>query len=212
MPQPPPWRDRVCLLKVVGTSSPRVDRRNHERSHTDAGAGGTGADADAGARGAGARAESGEPAGVTLRTSRRAGPSPRRHSRRRRSAGSDLSILPDADADQPSCSTQPQTLTLPRPLHHPRERSQARHVTKAIPSRRPAGRSPRRASGSRRTEGGPKPSPERTTGGVPLRLACLARPLPRFVLVGSADDFDFRLPSRPVGGRSKRRSGSGARR
>jgi hypothetical protein len=70
----------------------------------------------------------------------------------------------------------------------------------------------RRASRTLRTEGGPKPSPERTTGGVPLLLACLARSLPRFVLVGSADDLTPPSLQTCSEGRSKRPSGSGARR
>jgi hypothetical protein len=43
-------------------------------------------------------------------------------------AGFDLSILPDADTDQPSCATNPETLTFPSPPHHPRIRGQGRHV------------------------------------------------------------------------------------
>ena len=65
-PRPPSGRERVCLLRVVGTSSPGVERRSHERPHTDAGAH---AHADAGAGATTARAGPGEPAGVTLRTS-----------------------------------------------------------------------------------------------------------------------------------------------
>jgi hypothetical protein len=36
-----------------------------------------------------------------------------------RSPGFDLSILPNADPDQPGCATDPKTLTLPGALHHP---------------------------------------------------------------------------------------------
>jgi hypothetical protein len=47
--------------------------------------------------------------------------------RRRALAGLDLSILPDADSDQPGWATNPETLTLPTALHHPRVRGQGRH-------------------------------------------------------------------------------------
>src|SRR5512132_1770923 len=43
-------------------------------------------------------------------------------------AGFDLSILADADTNQPGCATDPEALTPPRALHHPRVRGQGRHV------------------------------------------------------------------------------------
>jgi hypothetical protein len=66
-PRLDPLQGRASLpSRVVGTSSPGVERRSHERPHTDAGAH---AHADAGAGATTARAGPGEPAGVTLRTS-----------------------------------------------------------------------------------------------------------------------------------------------
>jgi hypothetical protein len=47
---------------------------------------------------------------------------------RRAVASLDLSILPDADPDQPGCATKPEALALPSALHHPRVRSQGRHI------------------------------------------------------------------------------------
>ena len=42
----------------------------------------------------------------------------------------DLSILADADTNQPGGATNPEALTLPITLHHRRERCQGRHAPK----------------------------------------------------------------------------------
>jgi hypothetical protein len=42
-------------------------------------------------------------------------------------AGFDLSILPNADTDQPSGATHPETFELPSALHHPWKRRKGGH-------------------------------------------------------------------------------------
>jgi hypothetical protein len=91
--------------------------------------------------------------------------------------GFDLSILPDADTDRPGCATDPETLTLPSALHHPRGSGQGRHVQSL--ERAEDARSAHFVTRAARSleRGGPSV----ITGGreqraSPSPFACLARP------------------------------------
>jgi hypothetical protein len=81
----------------------------------------------------------------------------------------DLSILPEADPDQPGSATDPESLALPSALHHSRVPGQGRHVHSLERGEDACGRSLDQMGTGLRVEG-------RETGESPSPVARLTRP------------------------------------